>query len=102
MATDLFADPSGPGVNGLGLRPLAYWECGLESRREHESLSLVSVVCCHVEDSASGLSLVQRSPTGCGVSECDHKASIMGKPWHTRGCCAISKTDVFSVRYELQ
>jgi hypothetical protein len=31
-------------------------------------LSLVSVVCCQVEVSASGWSLVQRSPTECGVS----------------------------------
>ena len=31
----------------------------------------VSVVCCQVEVSASGLSLVQRSPAKCGVSsEC--------------------------------
>ena len=34
-------------------------------------MSLVSVVCCQVEDCASGLSLVQGSPTECGVSECD-------------------------------
>jgi hypothetical protein len=35
-------------------------------------LSLVSVVCCQVEVSATGLSLVQRSPTECSVSsECD-------------------------------
>jgi hypothetical protein len=28
---------------------------------------LLSVVCCHVEDRASGWSFVQRSPTECGV-----------------------------------
>jgi hypothetical protein len=28
----------------------------------------VSVVCCQVEVSATGCSLVQRSPTECGVS----------------------------------
>jgi hypothetical protein len=28
-------------------------------------------VCCQVEVSATGRSLVQRSPTDCGVSECD-------------------------------
>jgi hypothetical protein len=32
-------------------------------------MSLVSVVCCQVEVSASGWSLVQRSPTECDVSE---------------------------------
>jgi len=33
--------------------------------------SLLNVVCCQVEVSATGRSLVQRSPTDCGVSECD-------------------------------
>jgi hypothetical protein len=47
---------------------LAYWDCGFESRRGHGCLSLMSVVCCHVEVSATGWSLVQRSPTECGVS----------------------------------
>ena len=32
---------------------------------------LVSVVCCQAEASASGRSLVQRSPTVCSVSKCD-------------------------------
>jgi len=39
------------------------WDCGFESRRQHWCLSLVSVVYCRVEVSASGRSLVQRSPT---------------------------------------
>jgi hypothetical protein len=35
-------------------------------------LSVVSVVCCQVEVSATSWSLVQRSPTECGVSKvCD-------------------------------
>ena len=34
-------------------------------------LSVVSVVCCEVEVSATVWSLVQRSPTDCGVSVCD-------------------------------
>jgi hypothetical protein len=54
-------------------------------------LSLVSVMCCQVEVSATGRSLVQRSPTVCGVSECYREASIMRRPWPTRGCCAIKK-----------
>jgi hypothetical protein len=36
----------------------------------HACLSLVSGVCCQVEVSATGRSLVQRSPTYCGVSLC--------------------------------
>jgi hypothetical protein len=46
-----------------------------KSHRGHGCLSLVSVVCCQVEVSATGWSLVQRSPTECGVSECDREAS---------------------------
>ena len=33
--------------------------------------SLLNVVCCQIGVSATGRSLVQRSPTDCGVSECD-------------------------------
>ena len=33
-------------------------------------VSVVNVVCCKVEVSAMGPSLVQRSPTDCGVSLC--------------------------------
>jgi len=42
-------------------------------------MSLLSVMCCQVDVSASGWSLVQRSPTECGVV-CDPKASIMRVP----------------------
>jgi hypothetical protein len=62
------------------------WDCGFESSRGHGCLSVVSVVCCQVEVSASGRSLVQRSPTDCGVSECDREASTMKRPCPTRGC----------------
>jgi hypothetical protein len=46
-----------------------------KSRLGHGCLSLVIVVCCQVEVSVTGWSLVQRSPTECGVSECDREAS---------------------------
>ena len=46
---------------------------------------LVIVVCCQVEVSVSGWSLVQKSPSDCGVSECDREASVMRRPWPTRG-----------------
>jgi len=36
-----------------GLRSLAFWDCGFDSRQWHGCLSVVSVVCCHVEVSAS-------------------------------------------------
>ena len=46
---------------------------------------LFSVVCCQAEITATGWSLVQRSPTDCGVSECDREASTMRRPWPTGG-----------------
>jgi hypothetical protein len=41
-----------------------------ESHRGHGCLSVVSVVCCQIEVSATSWSLVQRGPTDCGVSLC--------------------------------
>jgi hypothetical protein len=57
---------------------VARWDCGFEFRRGHGRLS-VSSECCvlSVEVSATGWSLVQRSPTECGVSECDRQASTI-------------------------
>jgi len=77
--------------DNLGLRPLAFWDCGFKSRRRHRCLSLVSFVCFQVEVSASGWLLIQRSPTECGVSERDHESSIMRRPWPTMIYCAIVK-----------
>ena len=53
-----------------GLRPLACCDCGFESHRWHGCLSVVIIVCCQVEVSATSRSLVQRSPTDCGASLC--------------------------------
>ena len=53
-----------------GERPQACWDRGFESHRGHGHLSLVSVVCCQVEVSATSWSLVQRSPTDCAASLC--------------------------------
>jgi hypothetical protein len=47
----------------------------------HGCLFLVIVMCCKVAVSASGWPLVQRSPTECGGSECDHESSTMRRPW---------------------
>ena len=79
------------------------WPCGLKRGsvaarllrlrvripRGHAYLSLVNVVCCHVEFSASGWSFVLRSTANCGVSECDREASTMRRPWPTRACRAM-------------
>ena len=64
--------------------------CGFESRWGHGYLSLVTVVCFQVEVCGTSRSLVQRSLTKCGVSECDREASIM-RLWPTKDCSAIEK-----------
>jgi hypothetical protein len=57
----------------VGLRALACWDCGFESRRlrraDHSSRGVLPNVMC--------------------LTECDREASIMMKPWPTRGCCAM-------------
>jgi hypothetical protein len=55
----------------------------------------VSVVCCQVEVSATGCSLVQRSPIECGVSEYDREASIMSRPWPTRAVEPLEKICIY-------
>jgi len=61
------ADHSGRAVYGVGLRPLACWDYGFEFRPAHGCVSLLSVVCCQAEVSATDRSHVQRSLTECGV-----------------------------------
>ena len=46
---------------------------GSNHRLRHECLSVVK--CCQVDVSATGRSFAQRSPTGCGVSECGPETS---------------------------
>jgi len=47
---------------GVGLRSLACLDCVFESLKGHGCLSFVNLVCCQVEVSAMGRSLVQRIP----------------------------------------
>jgi len=63
-------------IFGVGLWPLACWDWGFESWW-HECLSCLSIVCCQLGFSVLGISLVQSSPTECGVSERDREALIM-------------------------
>ena len=52
----------------------------------------MSVVCCQVEVSATGSSLVQMSPTDCGASLCViKKARESGGPSPLGGCRAKQK-----------
>ena len=48
-------------------------------------LSVVSVVCCQVEVFIAGRSLARRSPTDCGVFECDLGTSTVRSVRPTRG-----------------
>jgi hypothetical protein len=50
-------------------------------------MSVVSVVCFQVEVPA--WSLIQRSPTLCGVSECYREVWTGTKPWTSRSCCSM-------------
>ena len=53
------------------------------------SVPVGSIVCYQVDVSATGLSLVQRRRTECGMSECDRRKSTVRRPRPARGCCAI-------------
>jgi hypothetical protein len=57
----------------------------------------VSVVCCQVQVSGSGLTLIQRSVTESSVPECDREASIMRRNWPNRGCCAMEKNIIIKL-----
>jgi len=71
------------------------WVCGCSlfgntcsKPAEAMDVCLLWVLCCQVEVSASDWSLVQRSPTEYGVSECDNEVWIIRR-WPSRGCCTI-------------
>jgi hypothetical protein len=55
------ASPGGRAVLGIGLWLQASWDYGSESRRGHGRPSLVNVLCCQVDVSATGRFLVQGS-----------------------------------------
>jgi len=86
------ANTSGHVAQGVGLWLFICWDSRFESRWRHGCLSVVSVVCCLVEVSVMGQSLVQRSPTEYGESECDPKTSKMRRPWPTRPAEPRGKT----------
>jgi hypothetical protein len=54
------AIPSARAVLGVGLRPLACWDRGLETRLGHGCLSLVNVVCYQLE-----VSVTSDKPDAC-------------------------------------
>jgi hypothetical protein len=63
-------------------------------------LSLVSVLCCQAEVSATGRSLVQRSTIECGVSQCDLEMSTTRRPRPTRAVEPLKKHLLTRANYE--
>jgi hypothetical protein len=59
------------------------------------NVCLLCAVCCQVEVSPTGLSLAQRSPTACGVSECDREVSTVRRPRPNRGCRTVIYIYIF-------
>jgi hypothetical protein len=84
----MFAGSIGRAVECVGLQPLDCWDCGFESRRGHGCFSVTNVSYGSLRPAES---LVQRSPTECGVSECDHEPSTVRRTWPTGDCCAMVK-----------
>ena len=75
--------PRGLKRGSAAARLLRLWVLNLP-----RSWKFVWCECC-VEVSASDWSVVQRSPTDCGVPECDHETSMKWRPWPTGGCCVV-------------
>jgi hypothetical protein len=73
------------------------WVCGrsLAGISDSNSAEDISVVCCQAFVSATGRSLVQRSPTECAVSMCDREVPTMRIPWPCKGFCAIEKENLW-------
>jgi hypothetical protein len=71
---------------------------GVWVRIPPEGVEFVSCECYQLEVSATGSSLACRSPTDCGVSECDREAWIIRRPWPTRGCCIMGEK-IFCVNF---
>jgi hypothetical protein len=59
-------------------------------------LSLVIIVCCQIEISATGRLFVQRSPSECGVSQCDLETSTIRRSRPTR-VCRVKKNMCFCI-----
>jgi hypothetical protein len=82
----------------FGLRILACWYCGVSNptRGGHEYLSIVNIVCCLVDVSATGRSLVQRIPTKFGVSKCEFK-NLHSDVTHTSVCLSRHKEEQIQI-----
>lgn len=61
-------------------------------------MTLVNVVCCHVDVSLRSRSRFQRIPTYCGVSVCDLEIFIIRRPSPNRATVPREKNINFSFR----
>jgi len=64
----------------VGLRPLAYWDYGSESRKGQGCLSIVGVVYFQVRGLCDWAIIRPGQSIECGVSECGLETSAMRKP----------------------
>jgi len=64
-STFCHANPGGRAAQGVGLPPLACWDCGFELHRGQGCLSVVIAVCCQGGVFATGRSLILRSASEC-------------------------------------
>ena len=53
-------------------------------------VGVMDILCECCELSVRGR-CIRRSPTDCGVSECDREISKMRSSWPSRGCCTMKK-----------
>jgi hypothetical protein len=91
MCDTSYAGPSGHAVYGVGLRPLASWDCG------SKPTGGMHICCACYVLSGKGLcvGLIARPEESdrlwC-VVECDLEISWMRMSWPTAGCCANTST----------
>jgi len=78
------------------------WVCGRSlagivgsNTAEGMDVCLLLVLCCHVQVFELGWWLVWKSPTECGVSECDRESSIMRRDGPLRPLRYGKKKSVF-------
>jgi hypothetical protein len=81
-------------------RSAVVWRLGSRVRILLKACLSVSCVPCvvWVAAFATGWSLVRRSPTGCGVSVCDLKTSLMRWPGPELGCYVTEKKNLILIR----
>ena len=77
-------------VQGVGLGAVYYWVCGFESQRGIH-ITLLGVLCFHVQVAMTDWSLVQKSRNCWSVTENDQVACIYWRPWATVGSRTVKK-----------